>query len=242
METIIATKDVIQTSPELVTLAAIFIILVGAGLMPALVVIVRFVFRFAVNEAISTASSELIKWIAIAAGALVFGLLGTPAPAAESGRPVAAVVSEAAPTPGGALATAITQTFARVVAAGAKPLPVWLLDAAARIYTAYRVHQVGKKADEAARIALAAMTELAHVRAEIDSGRMDSEQEQRAPRARFEAQATQIEGLEKRVKANEDRTKRLEHKADRLLSVATRPGCPKLHAWDRKLRRCTNRQ
>jgi hypothetical protein len=155
---------------------------------------------------------------------------------------VVAVVAEAAPTPGAAPDAAITQAFARVVTAGAKPLPVWLLDAAARIYTAYRIHQVGKKADEAVRIALTAMNELAHVRAEIEAGRMRSEHEERAVRRRIEAQATQIEGLGKRVTAVEQRTERAEQKTNHAISVATRSGCPEFHAWDRKLGRCTKRQ
>lgn len=159
-----------QFTPELVVLTTTFVILVGAALMPALVVVARFAFRFSVDEAISTVRNEFIQWAAIAANALVFGLIATPAPAAATEKPVAVRVAEAASTPAAALDTAIIQTFARVVTAGAKPLPVWLLDAAARIYTAYRIHQVGKKADEAARIALAAMTELPHVRADIDVG------------------------------------------------------------------------
>ena len=228
-------------SPGAALLAATFIILIGAGLMPTLIVIARFVVRFAVSEAISIARSELIKWAAITAAALAFGLAATPAPAAAADKPVAFALEEAVPVPGTALDTAITQTFARVVTAGAKPLPVWLLDAAARIYTAYRIHQVGKKADEAARMALAGLTELAHVRSEIEAGRMLTEQ-QRATRTRLEAQAAQIEGLAKRVTAVEQRTERLEQKTDHVVSVATRPGCPELHAWDSRLGRCTNRQ
>jgi hypothetical protein len=228
-------------SSEMSLLVAVFITFVGAGLMPGLIVVARFAVWLAIQEAISTALSELVKWVAITAATVALGLTVARAPAAAVEKPSTVPSAAALLAPGTALDTAITQTFARVITAGAKPMPVWMLDTAARIYTAYRIHQVGDKADEAGRIALAVLTEVAHLRSEIEAGRI-TEQEQDTARTRLEEQATVIEGLAKRVGEVEQRTNRLEQKTNDVVGVVTRSGCPPLHAWDRKLGQCTNRQ
>ena len=72
------------------------------------------------------------------------------------------------------------------------------------------------------------MIELTHVRAEINAGRMLSEQEQRAVRTRLKAQATQIEGLENRVTAVEKRTERRIDRFPKFAHPVLIPDAPQL--------------
>lgn len=113
---------------------------------------------------------------------------------------------------------------------------------AARVYTAYRLRAIGKKADEAAPLALGAIADLTNVHTEIKAGRLKTAQEQMEVRRRAEAMAAPIEALEKCVMAVEERTAEVESRIDDVVCVGSRPGYPRYHAWDREKRRCTNRQ
>ena len=237
------------SSDQIALLALVFTVLVGAGLIPVLivarlaVVIGRYIAYYAALEAFATARSEPLKWLVVTLAA-VFGLgFATPASAAAVEKPAAVAAStETAPSASRDLDNAITRTFVLVTGKAAKPMPVWLLNSAVRIYTAYRTYRNGQKVEEASCIAHAALAEIAHVRAEIEAGRQVSQHEQRVTHARLEAQAEQLEGLAQRVTAVEQRTQRLEQTTGRVVRIATRRGCRTFQAFDRKLRRCTDRR
>ena len=237
-----------QISKSAALLAAVWLILVGAGLTPWFGGAERLAIRFfllladlTVREALATARSEILKSAAIAFAAAIGISCAAPVPAAaQQTAAVTTLSSEKAPA-SAALDATVTEAFLSVTAKGAKPLPVWLLDSAIGIYTAYKTYRNGEKFEEAARVARAALDEIARVRAETEAGRRTSEHEQRLIRTRLDAQVALIEGLDGRVKSLEQRAGSLEHTSKQLASIVTRRGCPPLHAYDRKLRRCTNR-
>jgi hypothetical protein len=225
-----------------VLMATAWLILFGAALMPALIVLARLTVRSAVRATVAMLVGELLKWAAItlaAAALAVASMTSVPAAAAETCPPdVASSVAPESTT----LDMSITAAFLSVTGKSKRPMPIWLLESAARIYTAYKAYKNGQKVEEAFRIAQAALAEISNVRTEIEAGRVFSKQEQRLTRTRLRAQEALIEGLDRRVSSLEGRTERLEQKTNQVAGVVGRRGCPALHAWDRNFRRCTNRR
>lgn len=211
METLESILSVGQAHPDLAILTAFASILVGAGSMPLLVVLTRYVASVLINELISTLRGEFIKWLHVAL-ALALGFAAVPAPAVEITKPaVSQVVDSGAPS--APLVAAMIDAFARVTAVGSKPIPAWVMDLGVRLYTAYRVYQIGKKADRVAALALAALNEN---RTEVEARRLRYDGEQQATRMRIEALAVEMETLNGRVTAVEKRAQRIDRRPSRL--------------------------
>ena len=211
------------TEQELSLLAVFYIILIGAGLMPVLEAIAQN--RVARKIATMAFFDTIVSYLRNLVPAIVLGVIGLAL------IPSAAV----AQAPLAPSDSAVVDSFLKATKAGKKQIPTWLLDLGARIYAAYRVHQISKKADKAASLALAALDEISRLRDGIEAGQIASERELHLARLRIEAQATRIEDLAHRLII-------VEAKTDRLMGSVFRRACPVLYAWDTKVGRCTNRQ
>jgi|GEM_PF-5881094 len=239
MELTVRTIFVTHPAPEYVVLLGVmWLILLCAGFAPRPLTLVR----LALRAAGAMLAGEVARWAGIILAAAALAIASAmPAPAAAAETCAPALAAPAAAT-GDDPDPSVAEAYLRVTARSMKPMPVWLLDAAARIYEAYQASRAARRAKEAARIARAALAEIAQVRAEIEAGRVLGENQQRILRTRLEAQGAAIDGLGRRVAEVERRTQRLERSTEHVARIATRRGCPSLHAWDRKLQRCTNRQ
>jgi hypothetical protein len=241
------TQTITMTIDEVALLAAGFAVLVGAGLMPAIAFAARLavlackVFAcHALIEAIATAGREALKSLLITA-AVLFGATYVAAgawPALAEDRPTPTV----AEAPVADLPEAITRTFLLVASKADKPMPVWILDTAVRIYTAYRTYKNGEKVEQATRIAHAALNEIAHVRDGIEAGLYHPGDELRLIRARLEGQADRLERMGQRVDRIELNIEREMKRTSRVMKIVTRRGCQKFEAFDNRIGRCTDRR
>jgi hypothetical protein len=228
-------------------LGIVFLTVAGPMLMPILSIATRIALRFAVREGLATARSEALKLLLIlvmsTATALVVAV-ATPI-AAEARQAKGAPSSPANP----GLAAQVRDLFLSLTSTVGKPAPVWVADLALRIYTAWEAHKATQHAEEAGRRAALALGELAALRTEIEAGRALADAERERIEARFRAHtdaiaalATRVAGLEVRQDHQEGRLRDNERATDHIRSRVIRPGCPYLHAFDKTLRRCTNRQ
>lgn len=87
-----------------------------------------------------------------------------------------------------------------------KPMPVWAIDTATRVITAWRTYTNGKKFEEASRIALAALKEVAAIKAMVEDGLEITDREYRLVRDSLEAQAGRLDLLTGRVDRVEQAT------------------------------------
>jgi hypothetical protein len=229
------------TLEAMALLAVFWLILVGAVLAPSPIVLAWLAVRVAVRVVLGVLLGQLMKRPAIGLAMVLAVASATPSPAAAAETCAPAAAASAAPARA-SLDLSVTEAFLHATRKSAKPIPFWLIETAIRIYDAYQTYRNGEKVEEAARIACAALAEVARVRGQIEAGRKLTEREQHIMRTRLEAQAALIEGLEGRVRGLEARTGRLEQQTEQTARIVTRHGCPPLQAWDRKLGRCTSRQ
>jgi hypothetical protein len=229
------------TLEAMALLATFWLILLAAALAPAPLVLARLALRVAVRVALGALLGQLLKRLTIGLAIALAVAAATPVPAAAADACAPAATASALPA-SARLDLSVTDAFLRATGRSAKPIPFWLIETAIRIYEAYQTDRNGEKADEAARIAHAALTEVAHVRTEIEAGHKLTEFEQHVMRTRLEAHAAGIQRLDGRVRNLERRTGWLEEETKRTARIVTRHGCRPLHAWDRKLGRCTSRR
>jgi hypothetical protein len=219
-----------QISTDL-TLALGFIILTGAMLMPALVVMTRLAVlagklaaRYGALATIAHVRHKAIEWL-IAAALAALGLgLATPVPAAErlDGKPAA--VALAVTEPAAMTETPIDQTIddlMRMIRGARKPLPVWALDIAERAWGTWQTYRNGQKVEEIGRTVEKVLRTVDGIRREVEAGRKLDDARYRFVRETLDAHQSALDALAGRVDDLERFTReRLEAHARHLAEVA----------------------